>query len=95
MHDAPPDEPAIAAIYASIGRQIRDARVARGWYQPDLAERANLSNSVICRLELARRPVNLHQLIIVSALLSRRPSDLLRVGEDDAYPLGHAPWPAV
>lgn len=89
---APPDEAAITAIYASIGRQIRAARTDRGWYQPELAERANLSPSVICRLELARRPPNVHQLIVVSGLLARRTSDLFRVAEDDAYPLGHTPW---
>lgn len=92
IFDAPLDDGVIAAILASIGNQVRDARIGREWYLSDVAMRVDLSTSVICRLELARREPSMRQLMNVCAVLRRRPSDLLRIAEDDAFPLGNAPW---
>jgi ribosome-binding protein aMBF1 (putative translation factor) len=88
----PLDDAGIAAILTSIGTQVRDARQARAWYLSDLAHRVELSPSVVCRLELARREPSLHQVITVCAVLGKRFSNVMRNAEDEAFPLGHAPW---
>lgn len=90
--DTPMDKAAFETILGSIGDQVRDARLRRNWYLEDLAKRVGVSTSVICRLELARREASMPQLIGVCAALNRRFSDLLRIAEDEAFPLGGAPW---
>ena len=89
----PLDDAGIAAMLASVGAQVRAARQGRGWFLSDMAERLNLSASVICRLELARREPSVHQLIMVCAVLGLRLSDVIRNAEDEAFPLGPTPWP--
>jgi transcriptional regulator with XRE-family HTH domain len=86
------DEAAVTAILVSIGGQVRAARQRRGWFLSDVAERMDLSASVICRMELARREPSLHQLIMVCAVLGQRFSDVVRVAENEAFPMGLAPW---
>jgi ribosome-binding protein aMBF1 (putative translation factor) len=89
----PLDDAGIAAMLASVGAQVRTARQDRGWFLSDMAVRLNLSSSVICRLELARREPSVHQLILVCAVLGLRLSDVIRNAENEAFPLGPAPWP--
>jgi transcriptional regulator with XRE-family HTH domain len=91
--ERPLDDAGISAILASVGAQVRTERQSRGWLLADLAVRINISASVVCRLELARREPSIHQLIVVCAALDRRLSDVLRLAEDEAFPLGPAPWP--
>ena len=86
------DDDAVAAILASIGSQIREARKARSWHLSDVAERVGVSQSVVCRMELARREPSFHQVICTCAALGMRLSSVLRQAEDDAFPLGRAPW---
>lgn len=90
--DSPLDDTMIAAILASIGDQLRYSRTERHWLLADVASRVGLSQSVICRMELARREASFNQLVTVSALFGRRLSGILRIAEDEAFPLGHAPW---
>lgn len=91
-HETPLDDAGRQAILAAIGVQVRAARQERGWFLSDLAEHVNVSPSVVCRLELARREPSLQQLIVVCAVLGRRFSDVMRIAEDEAFPLGRAPW---
>ncbi|HEX5117895.1 MAG TPA: helix-turn-helix domain-containing protein [Pseudonocardiaceae bacterium] len=90
--DRPMDDAGLMAILTSIGTQVREARQGRGWFLSDLAYRVELSPSVVCRLELARREPSLHQVITVCSVLGKRFSDVLRTAEDEAFPLGRAPW---
>lgn len=90
--DRPMDNGAVAAMLASVGTQIRDARQERGWYLADVAERLGLSSSVVCRMELARREPSLYQVISTCAVLGMRFSDVLRQAENEAFPLGSGPW---
>lgn len=91
-HDSPLEHAVITAMIASIGAQLRAARIDHEWLLADMAVRVGLSPSVVCRMELARREASLHQLILVCAALGRRLSDIMRTAEDEAFPLGHAPW---
>lgn len=93
LFDPPMDEASVAAMLASIGDQVRDARQDRQWFLSELADRVGVSPSVICRLELARREPSFHQVIMACAALARRPSDVVRNAEDDAFPYGRGPWP--
>lgn len=86
------DEATMAAVLASIGDQIRDARQSRGWLLSDLALRVGVSPSVVCRMELARREPSIYQLINACAALEMRLSGVLRRAEDEAFPLGSGPW---
>ena len=88
----PLDDAGLMAILTSIGTQVREARQGRGWFLSDMADRIELSPSVVCRLELARREPSLHQVITVCAVLNKRFSNVMRNAEDEAFPLGHAPW---
>jgi transcriptional regulator with XRE-family HTH domain len=93
--ERPLDGAGITAILASVGTQVRSERQRRGWLLADVAEQLNLSASVICRLELARREPSVHQLIMVCAVFDRRLSEVLRIAEDEAFPLGPTPWPSA
>jgi transcriptional regulator with XRE-family HTH domain len=90
--DPPMDDNAVTAILASIGGQVRDARLARQWFLSDLADRVGFSSSVLCRLELARREPSINQLITVCAALAHRPSELFRTAEDEVFPYDPGPW---
>ncbi|HEX5113653.1 MAG TPA: helix-turn-helix transcriptional regulator [Pseudonocardiaceae bacterium] len=92
IYDAPMDDALVKAILGSIGNQVRDARIGRGWFLEDLAMRVGVSTSVICRLELARREASVSQLLTTCAVFNRRLSGVLRIAEDEAFPLGGAPW---
>jgi transcriptional regulator with XRE-family HTH domain len=91
-YDPPMDDASLAAMLASLGNQVRDARLTRQWYLSELAERVGVSQSVICRMELARREPSMHQVLTVCGVLAHRPSMLFRMAEDDAFPMGHGPW---
>ena len=88
----PVNQADVTAILASIGAQIRMARQRKEWFLSDLADLVGVSTSVVCRIELARREPSFHQLVMVCAALERRLSDVIRIAEDEAYPLGLAPW---
>jgi transcriptional regulator with XRE-family HTH domain len=87
------DDNDIVAVLTAVGYQLRRTRLERGWLMRDLAERIDMSMSVLCRLELARREPSTRNLIMIAGALGVRPSDMLRVAEDEAFPLGRTPWP--
>lgn len=82
----------VHALLAALGSVIRRTRQNRGWLLMDLAERWNGSQSVLCRLELARREATMRQVIQLSTLLGLRPSTVMRAAEDEAFPAGFSPW---
>ncbi|HEX5407765.1 MAG TPA: helix-turn-helix transcriptional regulator [Pseudonocardiaceae bacterium] len=86
------DDPAVDAILTGACTMLRTARLEREWRLADLARNWGVSQSVLCRLELARREPSLRQMIEVYGLLSMRFSGVLRMAEDQAFPLGGAPW---
>jgi hypothetical protein len=48
----------------------------------------------LSRLERPARDSGLRRLVVASGMLGLRLSDVLRLAEDDAFPLGDAPWTA-
>lgn len=79
------------AITRAVGDLIRRARQASGMRLQDLAEQCGVSESVLCRVELARRTPGVAFLMTVSSQLGIRLSDLMRAAEDAAVPLPDEP----
>lgn len=48
--------------HKSIGRQIRELRVRRGWKQYELAEKVGMSRPAICNIEAGKRSLTLNTL---------------------------------
>jgi transcriptional regulator with XRE-family HTH domain len=75
------------AITKAVGDLLRRARLASGLKLAELADRCGVSQSVLCRVELARRTPGIAFLITVCARLGIRLSDVFRAAEDAAVPL--------
>ena len=61
-----------------FGQNVRQARLARGWTQEDLADRTGLATVQVSRIERGRREVRLTTLVRLVRALDVAPSDLLR-----------------
>lgn len=48
--------------HKSIGRQIKELRLLRGWKQYELAEKVGLSRPAICNIEAGKRNLTLNTL---------------------------------
>lgn len=79
------------AITRAIGDLLRRARHASGLKLAELSDRCGISQSVLCRVELARRTPNIPLLIAVCAAMGVRASDVFRAAEDAAVPLPITP----
>lgn len=61
---------------ARVGKTIRELRLARGWTQEELAERANLHSTYVGGIERGERNVSLDNLIKIARALREHPSIL-------------------
>ena len=84
----------VADIVRSTGMVLRRVRLARGLQQREPARLCGVSISDVCRIELGRRTPALDRLIMLCTVLGVRPSEVLRMAEDEAFPLDSAPWTA-
>jgi ribosome-binding protein aMBF1 (putative translation factor) len=82
------------AIVSAVCSRLRSARLQQGMSLAEAALRLRLSPSVLSRLEQAKRAPSLLRLVTASGALGVRLSDVLRLAEDEAFPLGSAPWAA-
>lgn len=81
------DEPTRMAILQALGDLLRRARIASGLMMTELADRCGMSQSVLCRIELARRTPSIWQLMNICEQLGIRLSDVICAAEDAAVPL--------
>ena len=79
------------AIIRAVGNLLRRARLASGLNLSELSELCNASQSVLCRIELARRVPSVPMLLTMCSQLGVRLSDVLRAAEDAAVPLPISP----
>jgi transcriptional regulator with XRE-family HTH domain len=86
------DESTVTAIMRAVSLRLRREREDRGWTQGEVGQSCGISVSVLCRVELFQRNPSLWLLTRVCLALRVRPSDLLRIAEDDALPLPPALW---
>ena len=84
----------VADIVRSTGMVLRRVRLARGLQQREPARLCGVSISDVCRIELGRRTPALDRLVRLCTVLGVRPSEVLRMAEDEAFPLDSAPWTA-
>jgi transcriptional regulator with XRE-family HTH domain len=76
----------------AVGALLRRARENQGLLQMDVADLCGVSRSVLCRLEHADREPRLSVLVMLCGVLGMRFSDVLRMAEDEAFPVGAVPW---
>jgi len=55
--------------WVKLGTTVREARLAQGWSQHDLAQRANVSRSWLARVEAGHRGAELEPLLRALAAL--------------------------
>jgi transcriptional regulator with XRE-family HTH domain len=79
-------------ILTAMGLMIQRVRVNQGWRQGALAARIGVSQSVLCRIEMGERVPQLRVVLTLCGVLGVRLSDILRIAEDEAYPIGVVPW---
>ncbi|WP_344237199.1 XRE family transcriptional regulator [Actinocorallia libanotica] len=66
-----------------VRKRIRALRVAQGWSLEELANRANLSQSSLSRIENGRRRLALDQLVILARALDTTLDQLVETATDD------------
>jgi transcriptional regulator with XRE-family HTH domain len=89
---ASPDMDSATVIMHASALLLRRARQNRGLTLEELADACFVSPSVLCRIELARREPRLRVVLSLCNLLGVRFSDVLRMAEEEAFPLGRNPW---
>lgn len=82
----------VQAVMTALGDVLRRLRMHQGIKMVELADRWQVSLSVLCRIELARRTPSLAPLVRLAGLLGVRLSDLMRAAEEQAFPQGFSPW---
>lgn len=82
----------VTAMLNALGWFLRQARENQELPLMLVADRCGVSSSVLSRLELARREPRLRLLLVLSNVLGVRFSDVMRIAEDEAFPLGRTPW---
>jgi transcriptional regulator with XRE-family HTH domain len=87
-----PESATVDAMLNAASWMLRHVRESQGRLLMDVAEQSGVSNSVLCRIELARRVPRLQVILVVCLVLGVRFSDIMRFAEDEAFPLGSEPW---
>lgn len=64
-----------------IANRVRDLRLERGWSQPELARRSELSNAMVSMVERGERTPSLEALASLASALEVDPAILLTVDE--------------
>ena len=73
----------IARFYTEpMALKIKELRVARGWTQADLAEKAKMSRSQLAQIEAETRPANTLRLNAIASALKVRPEELFSTLDD-------------
>jgi DNA-binding XRE family transcriptional regulator len=92
LTDTDPAWDSVHAMLHVVGLALRRARTRRGITQGRLAEQIGLSAAVLSRLERTQRGPHLTTVLALCNVLGVRFSDVMRVAEDEAFPMGMTPW---
>ena len=65
-------------ICTSVGINIRKLRLAKGWSQNELAERAHTERSYLSLIETGKKNITLLMLQEIASALGTHPRDLLK-----------------
>ena len=80
----------MSAFARAVGHVLRTARKRRQWTLDETGRRVGLSVSVLCRLELGARPLDMGRLVGLCAVLGVTPATVIALAQAEAFPLG---WP--
>jgi transcriptional regulator with XRE-family HTH domain len=72
------EDRAVDSVVERFGRNVREARLARGWTQEDLSGATGLAVVQVSRIERGVREIRLTTLVRVLTALDLRADDLLR-----------------
>jgi transcriptional regulator with XRE-family HTH domain len=83
----------VPVIMRAMGWLIRVARLNQGLRLADVSDRVGVSVSVLSRAErLAREHLRVDLVLAVCNALGVRFSDIMRLAEDEAFPVDERPW---
>lgn len=88
--NAMPDLDEMTAFARAVGHVLRTERQRRKWTLAETGQRVGLSVSLLCRVELGVRPLDMTRLVGLCAVLGVAPARVITVAQGDAFPLG---WP--
>ena len=80
----------MAAFARAVGHVLRAERQRRNWSPAVTGELVGLSVSVVCRIELGVRPLDMRRLVALCAALGVAPAVVVALAQAEAFPLG---WP--
>jgi transcriptional regulator with XRE-family HTH domain len=86
------EDDGVVAMLHAVSWLLRQTRKNRGWTAAEVAKRCRVSPSVLSRAELSRREPTLWLVLTVCQRLGIRFSDLMRMAEDEAFPIGREDW---
>lgn len=77
-------EPYFKSLEAHVGAKVKAVRLRRGWTQAQVAERAEVTDKFISRVETVGENLSLHSIGALARALEVRPGDLLPCSEGTA-----------
>jgi transcriptional regulator with XRE-family HTH domain len=78
----------MSAFARAVGHVLRAERQRRKWTLAETGHRAGLSVSVLCRMELGARPLDMQRLGGLCAVLEVPPAQVIAVAQAEAFPFG-------
>lgn len=81
----------ISAFARAVGFVLRNERQKRHWTLAETGEQVGLSVSVLCRVELGARPLDMSRLVGLCYALGIAPAYVIAVAQNEAFPLGFPP----
>jgi transcriptional regulator with XRE-family HTH domain len=90
-HDVPATDSVMVMAHAATW-VLRQVRQKRGLVLSGFADRCGVSVPVMSRLERSAREPRLYLLLAMCNLLGVRFSEVMRIAEDEAFPVGDQPW---
>lgn len=82
----------MGAFARAVGHVLRLERQRQGWTLAEIGQRVELSVSVLCRVELGARPLDMNRLAGLCVALGVSPAVVVALAQREAFPLG---WPAA
>ena len=81
------------AVFArAVGHVLRVERQRRNWTLAEVGDLVGLSVSVLCRVELGARPLDMSRLVGLCAALGVAPAVVIALAQAEAFPLGWREW---
>lgn len=85
------DHDDLSAFARAVGFVLRSERQKRHWTLAETGQQVGLSVSVLCRVELGARPLDMSRLIALCFALGVAPAYVIAVAQAEAFPMGFPP----